>query len=64
MTGPPGPDTNRGACQGAPNSKSHLYTADIAETAADRQARTLRRLFSFCQATACTIASLAFAVTR
>ena len=45
----------------------HLSSQDTPETAENlesRQARTLLRLFSFCQATANTIASLAFAVSR
>jgi hypothetical protein len=36
----------------------------ITETTAKIQARALRRLFSLCQATAYTIASHAFAVSR
>jgi hypothetical protein len=45
-----------------PDRKEHtIEPDDIAETAAHRQAQKLRRLYSFCQATACTIASLAFA---
>ena len=37
---------------------------DTAENLESRQARSLRRLFSLCHASACTIASLAFAVSR
>jgi hypothetical protein len=38
--------------------------SDNAETAADRPAQKLRRLFSFCHATACAIASLAWGCAR
>jgi hypothetical protein len=60
MRGPP--ETRKAPRHREPDRKEpHMKPGDIAETAADRQARSLRRLFSFCHATAYTIASLAFA---
>ena len=65
MRGPPDPEMrNRPGANRTAIRKETFEPHDIAETAADRQARTLRRLFSFCPATAYTIASLAFAVSR
>jgi hypothetical protein len=57
------PDTRRAATRqsGSPVSQSNFCTADITETARDLQAEKLRRLYSFCRATAYAIASLAFA---
>jgi hypothetical protein len=61
----PSPQTNRGAtANGTPNS-SLPYCPDIStEAVSDLQAEKLRRLYSFCHATACTIANLAFSVAR
>ncbi len=59
MCGPPDPETrNRPAGDGTAYRGAFLKKPkEITETTAEVQARTLRRLFSFCQA----IASLAFA---
>jgi hypothetical protein len=57
------PESKRAALPGGPDRKRN-QPAENTEPTADVQARTLRRLFSFCQATAYTIASLAFAVSR
>ena len=65
MRGPPDPKSERAAQAGSLNCKIHLpYTADSTETIPDLQAEKLRRLYRFCHATAVTIASLAFAVSR
>ena len=61
MRGPPDPKTRRAAsAKGSPKSQSSSHTEDSNLTASDFQALKLRRLFSLCHATACTIASLAF----
>jgi hypothetical protein len=57
------PESKRAALPGGPDRKRY-QPEDITETTADVQARSFRRLFSLCQATAFTIASLAFAVSR
>jgi hypothetical protein len=57
------PESEGAALAGSPNSQIHIpCTADDTEPVRDFQAASLRRLFGFCKATACTIASLAFAV--
>ena len=63
MRGPPDPETrNRPAGDGTAYRRTILKKPEeITETTAEIQARKLRRLYSFCHATACTIASLAFA---
>jgi hypothetical protein len=55
----PAADQDRGAI-----SQDNLHTKDSISFAASYQAQKLRRLFSFCQATACTIANLAWGVAR
>ena len=62
---PPSPSSERAALAGSPNRKIHLpCDAQSTEPVSDFQAEKLRRLYCFCHATACTIASLAFAVSR
>jgi len=61
MRGPPDPEMrNRPAANGTAYRRADKHK-EITDTTAEFQARTLRRLFPFCQATAHTIASLAFA---
>lgn len=62
--GLPDPQMERAALAGSPKFQTKLHTEDSSLAAADFQAEKLRRLYSFCHATACTIASLAFAVSR
>jgi hypothetical protein len=55
----------KAALQGGPDRKPDLKKPEQStEPTADVQALTLRRLFSFCRATAHAIARLAFAVSR
>ena len=64
---PPDPDQKceRAALAGSPNRKIHLPCIEKpTEAVTDLQAEKRRRLYRFCHATACTIASLAFAVSR
>ena len=62
MHAPPSPQSKGAALAGSPVAQNHLpYTADTTETIREFQARSLRRIYCFCHATACTIASLAFA---
>ena len=62
MRGPPDLHCERAALAGSPDRKIHLpCDANSTEAALDLQSEKLRRLFFFCHATACTIASLAFA---
>jgi hypothetical protein len=64
MRGPPDPEMrNRPAGHGTAYRRAK-EPVETTETALDYQAEKLRRLYSFCRATACTIASLAFAVSR
>lgn len=50
---------------GSPVSQSHLpCTENFNEPVRNFQAEKLRRLYSFCHATARTVATLAFAVSR
>jgi hypothetical protein len=60
----PRPEMQRGAVgRGTPKShEERSNTAEINLTTAELQARSLRRLYLFCRATACTIARLAFGV--
>lgn len=67
MRGPSNPDMRRPATLQSDGTKSQNqfpYTAESTDSARNFQALKLRRLYSFCHATACTIASLAFAVSR
>jgi hypothetical protein len=67
MRGPPNPEMRRAVTRqsDSPVSQIHLpCTANNKPEALDVQAEKLRRLYCFCHATACTIASLAFAVSR
>jgi hypothetical protein len=65
MRGPPDPEMRRAAsAQGSPQSQILHNTEESSLAASDFQARKLSRLYSFCQATACTVARLAFAVSR
>jgi len=66
MRGPPDPEMrNPAAANGRANSQNGIKsTTDNKRDALDVQAEKLRRLYCFCHATACTIASLAFAVSR
>jgi hypothetical protein len=59
MCGPPDPNAKRAALAGSPVSQN-LRTEDSSLAASDFQALKLRRLFALCQATACTIANLAW----
>ena len=63
MRGPPDPEMRKGRlCKGSPDRKPDLKKPEeFSLAASDYQAEKLRRLYSFCQATAYTIASLAFA---
>jgi hypothetical protein len=63
MRGPPDPKCERATLAGSPvsQSNSHPCIENPTEAVTDLQADKLRRLYSFCRATACTIASLAFA---
>ena len=62
MHASPDPDMRKAALADGPISQNQFpYTEDSTEIARSFQARKLRRLYSFCHATACTIASLAFA---
>ena len=61
MLRPPDPETIRAALAGSPQSKSLPCIENTTEAVSDFQAEKLRRLYCFCHATACTIASLAFA---
>jgi hypothetical protein len=66
MCGPPDPEMrNRPAANGTANRRAEWKKPEeFSLTASDFQAEKLRRLCSFCQATACTISELAFAVSR
>lgn len=65
MRGPPDQNAKRAPLAGRPNRKIHLPCIEKpTEAVNDLQAEKLRRLYRFCHATACTIASLAFAVSR
>jgi len=65
MTHPPDPETNRGAAgNDTPNSKPLLSTHDNKPETLEFQAHKLRGLYSFCRATAYTVASLAWGVAR
>lgn len=65
MRGPPDQKWERAPLAGRPVSQNQFpYSAESNEPARDFQAQKLRRLYCFCHATACTIASLAFAVSR
>ena len=66
MMRPPDPETRRAAsAKGSPKSQEKIHTENSSLAAYDFQAQKLRRLYvSLCRATACTIASLAFAVSR
>ena len=63
MRGPPDPKTRSpAAANGRAKSLDNHHAADTTETVRAFQAASLRRLYSFCQATVCTIARLAYAV--
>jgi hypothetical protein len=62
MRGPP--ECERAALAGSPISQNHSHNEDSSLTATDLQARGLHRLFSFCRATAFTIANLAWGCAR
>jgi len=65
MRGPPEPDMRRAVTRQSDSPVSHSNNPCVEESSeaiSDFQAEKLRRLYSFCHATACTIASLAFAV--
>lgn len=65
MHAPPSPSSERAALAGSPVSHSALPCIENpTEAASDFQAEKLRRLYSFCRATAYTVAALAFAVSR
>ena len=63
---PPCPQMRRAAsAKGSPKSLEKIHTQDSGLAASDFQAQKMRRwLTSLCRATACTIASLASAVSR
>lgn len=62
---PPDPETrNRPAANGTAYRKGCIEPHQLSQAASDLQAEKLRRLYSFCQATACTVARLAFSVLR
>jgi hypothetical protein len=59
------PEMNRGAAgHDTPKFQRPIEPHQLNETASSYQAKKLRRLYSFCEATACTIAQLAFSVSR
>jgi hypothetical protein len=65
MCGPPDPERERGAAANdTPNPQIRIEPHHLAEAASDLQAQKLRQLYSFCQATACTVAALAYGVCR
>ena len=64
MTHPPNPEMRRAALAGSPQSQMDNSNKQSSLLAPDFQAHRLRRLFSFCQATACTIANLAWGFAR
>jgi len=66
MRGPPDPEMRSPAEANGRASRTEKLNKreEPTEAALVRQAEKLRRLYSFCRATACTIASLAFAVSR
>jgi hypothetical protein len=63
MHGPPSPTSERAPLAGRPKSQIPRASSnpENSQSELNLQAQKLRRLFSFCHATACTIASLAFA---
>jgi hypothetical protein len=65
MQAPPDPQTRSpAAANGRASRKGNSEPHQLSEAASDLQAEKLRRLYSFCRATASTIASLAFGVCR
>ena len=66
MHAPPDPDMRRAVTRQSDSPVSQSNSLPCVENnkrdALDVQAEKLRRLYCFCHATACTIASLAFAV--
>lgn len=68
MSRPPDLKSERSGTRQGATPKSQIefpFSTDIpTEAVTDLQAEKLRRLYSFCRATACTIASLAFSVAR
>jgi hypothetical protein len=68
MSRPPDPEMRSPATGQGDRAKSHNgekhRTSESNPDALDVQAQKLRRLYSFCHATAHCIASLAFAVSR
>jgi hypothetical protein len=66
MHSPPDPQMERAALAGSPTFQRQRPTEphQFNEATVDYQAEKLRRLYSFCEATACTIAQLAFSVRR
>jgi hypothetical protein len=66
MRGPPDPEMRSPAAANGRASRrgKSRKPEENSDTLSDLQAEKLRRLYSFCQATACTVASLAFAVSR
>jgi len=62
MRGPPDPKSERAPLPGRPVSQSNNPCIENpTEALSDLQAEKLRQLYSFCRATAYTVASLAFA---
>jgi hypothetical protein len=64
MRGPPDPEMRGAVTRQSDSPVSQIQlpcTENPTEAVADLQAEKLRRLYFFCRATACTIASLAFA---
>jgi hypothetical protein len=62
MHAPPDPEMRKAALPGGPEiAGEKLNAEESTETIRDFQAAKLRRIYCFCHATACTIASLAFA---
>ena len=66
MYAPPDPEMRRGAALPGctPKSQNPHHTEDSTEPVREVQAQGLRRIYPFCHATACTVASLAFAVSQ
>jgi hypothetical protein len=62
----PNPNMRKGAAGNdtPKRSQSKIEPHQLSEAACDLQAEKLRRLYSFCKATACTVASLAFGCAR
>jgi hypothetical protein len=64
MCGPPDPEMRSPAAANGRAKSQSLKPQYSSDTAENFQARKLRRRFSLCQATACTVANLAWGIAR